>query len=252
MATEKNTTWGARSKKTSVIALGLVAILAGVAVAFFLTQKKYPNNKALGGTLTVDATLPLDFTGDELYPTTTGPTGPSDSKAAAEDSFDIDNNNEVTAKYELFATCEECIEDPVEKQACDDTQPPDDPNTPVNENTDPTLNDPNSPACKTYQARLDKINQWERLYVKIEQVVPAGKIGTTEVPDPLNEGSRTTKYQGRLADLKPIAPADLGQIAPDGTSLYEVTLWLDNDPNNAQPQAVTSIWEFFVNAKTPV
>jgi len=251
MATETNKTWGARSKKTSVVALGLVAILAGVAVAFFLTSKKFPNNRALGGTLTVDATLPLDFTGEELYPTTTTPTGPSDDKAAAEDSFDIDNNNEVTAKYELFATCEECIDDPVEKAACDATQPADDPTTPVDESQDPTLNDPNSQACQTYQARLNKINQWERLYVKIELVDPATRIGTTDVTVPTT-GKRTQKYNGRLADLKPLAPADLGQIQPDGTALFEVTLWLDNDPNNAQPQAVTSIWEFFVNAKTPV
>lgn len=221
MATENKQTWGNRSKKTSVVALGLVAILAGVAVAYFLTTQKYAGNRALGGTLTVDATLPMDFTGQELYPTPTTGTGatsaPSDSNAAATDDFTVTNNNAVKATYQLFATCEECIEDPADTQEQAD-------------------------------ARAAKRSQFERLYIRIYK--PNNTADDIPVIAP---GKDDVKYAGRLADLTPDSPAVLGVIDPDGGEAnYLVQLWLDNDPNNAQPQGIENIWEFFVSAKTPV
>lgn len=141
MATENKQTWGARSKKTSVMALALVAILAGVAVAYFLTSQKFGNNRALGGTLSVDATLPMDFSDEALYPVN----DPGTNDAYAEKEFTVTNNNSVDVTYQLFATCEECIPDPAE--------------TP-----------------EAAAARADKTDQFNNLYVRIFIPASTGAI----------------------------------------------------------------------------
>jgi len=236
MATEIKQTWGRRSKHTSVVALGLVAVLAGVAVAYFLTRERFGDNRALGGTLTVDSTLPVDFTGHALYPTNTAANAPADSSAVAADEFTITNNNTVNATYSIFATCEECIEDPDEVAACTAT------------------GNPKSAECQAVQRRKDKDAQFKQLYVKISRIVPPGQLpgelGGGD--DPLKPERSEQKYAGRLADMTPDNPKDLGMIDPTVTAQYDVELWLANDPANAQPQGVENDWEFFINAKTPV
>jgi hypothetical protein len=227
MATEiiTQTNWGSRSKRTSVIALGLVAILAGVAVAYFLTSQKYGGNTAIGGTLTVDATLPLDFSGQPLYPTNAADGG----EAAVEQLFTITNNNTVQVKYQMLATCEECIPDPAD--------------TPDQAN-----------------ARAEKANQFNHLKVTINTDPP--KTCPTLGVDPAQDAAyvanaqkaaadqcKTYLYRGYLKDMT--VPVELGTIAAGDSGDYTVNLWLEN-VNEVQPQGIQNIWEFLVNAKTPV
>ena len=214
MATENKQTWGARSKKTSVIALGLVAILAGVAVAYFLTSQKFGNNRALGGTLSVDATLPMDLSEDPLYPVN----GTTTSDQHAEDEFTITNNNSVDVTYLLFATCEECIPDPADTEAA-------------------------------ATARANKADQFNNLFIRIYKPSETclGNLPVDELCNP----SEQEVHQGKLADLTPTNPANLGEIGDGDDVTYTVRLWLQNDDTRAQPQGVENIWEFFVNAKTP-
>lgn len=217
MATETKKNWGQRSKKTSVVALGLVAILAGVAVAYFLTSEKFAGNKAVGGQLTVDATLPLDFTEGALYPTNAN--GTADY---ADQDFTVSNLNTVRVGYQLFATCEECIPNPADTPA-------------------------------QAAARADKIDQFNNLYVRIAETPGATCGPETVITDKIPGATAcgTPIYSGRLADLKADTPANLGQIPAGGDKTYNVRLWLKNDPTRAQPQGVENIWEFFINAKTP-
>lgn len=208
-----------RSKRTSVIALGLVAILAGVAVAYFLTSQKFAGNRAVGGQLTVETTLPLDFTSEYLYPTSPAPTvafpdnitntidpPPAHEFAALDQDFGIDNNNTVKVRYFLWATCEECIENPGD--------------TP-----------------EQAAARADKRDQFNNLWIEI---TPIGG----------SSGAETKKV--RLADLNPNNRYNLGDINAETPADYNMKLWLQNDPTRAQPQNVESIWEFIIDARTPV
>jgi hypothetical protein len=212
MATEKKQSWGTRSKRTSVVALGLVAILAGVAVAYFLTSQKFANNQAVGGSLTVDATLPIDFTDEPLYPTTKT----NSDYQFAEKEFTITNNNSVNTRYQLFATCEECIPDPADTPAAAD-------------------------------ARAQKDDQYKNLMIKIFDPAPPSTPPGSIISPPKEK----VYYEGKLSDLGPTTPADLGIINTDTDHTFTVRLWLENDATRAQPQAVQNIWEFFVNAKTP-
>jgi len=216
MATEMKTTWGHRSKKTSVVALGLVAILAGVAVAYFLTSAKFAGNRAVGGQLTVDATLPIDFSETALYPTNS-----DGAQDFSDQDFTVTNLNSVKVTYSIFATCEECIPNPAD--------------TP-----------------EQAAARNEKIDQFNNLYIDI-QTSPAPTCGPeTTVTNALDLTTCGAPiYHGKLADLKPETPAQLGEIAADDEQTYTVKLWLKNDATRAQPQAVENIWEFFINAKTP-
>jgi hypothetical protein len=222
MATNKNTTWGSRSKRTSVIALGLVAILAGVAVAYFLKSQKFTNNKAVGGQLTVDATLPLNFEDTPLYPTDAADGG----EAAVAKVFTLTNNNTVAVDYKMFATCEECIPDPAV-----DTTP------------------------DAQKARQDKIDQFNDLMVEISvDGYTCPTFDPTKNPDPnllVGNNCKSYIYQGKLSAMGPNNKQDLGKVADGDSQDYEVRLWLQNDPNNEQPQQVENIWEFFIDAKTP-
>ncbi len=235
MNTQASTGWGSRSKRTTVIALGLVAVIAGVAVAYFLTSQKFAGNKALGGTLTVDATLPMDFTDETLYPTSPDPAGPTltgdtadyideeingapeSNWSYAEKEFTIDNNNPVDVTYELYATCEECIPDPADTE-------------------------------EAAAARADKADQFNNLFVRIYK---PGETCTIPAVDLTCSASESEVHSGKLSEMTADNPAQLGNI-PDGEEVtYTVRLWLQNDETRAQPQGVQNIWEFFVNAKTP-
>jgi hypothetical protein len=217
MANNKQS-WGTRGKRTSVIALGLVAILAGVAVAYFLTLQKFENNYAKGGELTVNAEgLPLDFTGDPSCHTPTGtaanpdtcetlfPTnGGASDPAAKTENFAISNENPVETSYIMYATCALCA------------------------------------------VNADEQNQFDHLMVQIKGVSTATGLACVPSCPPV-----TTYYTGRLADLTADNFANLGKVASGATTTYAVTLWLANDQDNVQPQKVLSNWEFFVGATLP-
>lgn len=233
-------TWRNRSKRASVIALGLVAALAGVAVAYFLTDKPFPGNYARGGELQVENDvdgLPIDFTGggascqtasgssvssdscELLYPTnnTTDADGPkaSDSAAELKETFTITNNNPVKAAYVLSASCPTC--------------------------TDPTL-------YASPQAFDDAVNQWDHLYVRVIKKAPAaGTIPTCFTDCPTDD----VVYAGRLADMT--TAVNLGAISPGTTNTvtYDVVLWLANDPQQVQPQKILTNFEFKVGATLP-
>lgn len=226
MATDTIQTWGQRSKKTSVIALGLVAILAGVAVAYFLTTQAFENNIAKGGALTVEADgLPIDFTGggttchtptgaaapeqcDVLFPTNAADGG----DAALTDGFTISNGNPVETSYILYATCPGC--------------------------TDTTLGD-----------QAQQADQYSNLMVRItETVADPGATNPCTLTQTCPEGEEY--YLGRLADLTASNFANLGKISASGSRGYEVRLWLANT-DTEQPQTVLSNWTFHVGATLP-
>jgi hypothetical protein len=201
-----------RSKRTSVVALGLVALLAGVAVAYFLTSAKFAGNKAVGGQLTVDVTgLPADFSSEPLYPTTK-----NGSDDFATQLFSVTNNNTVPVTYKLFATCEECIPDPADT--------------------------PDEAA-----ARQKKIDQFNNLYVEISLESPPAcpTLDSLQNKCPVNP-----HYKGRLADLTPANKMSLGNYEDGASGDFEVHLWLNN-VDSEQPQQIQNIWEFFVDAQTP-
>jgi hypothetical protein len=228
MATEN--TWRTRGKRTSVVALALVAILAGVAVAYFISTQDFANNYAKGGTLSVDQTgLPLDFTSatgdanchqptgtpdgdgcDTLFPVD-ATTASSASGASKSADFSITNNNPAATTYLLYATCPGC--------------------------SDTTLAD-----------HADQLDQYNHLMINISDkkapITDASWIGQQLTPG-------KTYYEGPLAALTAAHPAVLKQLSSAGSQDYTVTLWLLNDPNNVQTQAVLSNWTFSISARTP-
>jgi hypothetical protein len=208
------------------MALGLVAILAGVAVAYFLTEVKYTNNQAVGGNLTVESSLPLKFT-DPLYPVN----NPDTDGGYSEQTFNITNNNTVPVDYKMFADCAECA-------------------IPAGTSATP--------------AQQDKINQYNHLYIQIDSL---GTNGTaTPCQDPYKTinplGGPVTKglfpcpvplYRGALSQMDATRKVSLTPTALAKTSAqdFRVRLWLQNDAGQVQPQQVTNVWEFFLDAKTP-
>jgi hypothetical protein len=219
MASETTQSWGRRGKRTSVIALGLVAALAGVAVAYFVAETTVPDNLAKGGTLSVNTDLPMNFTGgtatDCATPTGTGTTGTScdtlyplttttkPSSGAASDSFTVTNNNAVKVAYTLYATCTFCVQNP------------------------------GSPEDQ----------QFQNLYIDIRK--PAGPSSPTDALNP----PATPVYSGKLADLNADNIKTLDTVNPGADQVYDVTIWLHDD-GTAQPQNVLNNWEFVVDAKT--
>jgi hypothetical protein len=226
MATEMTMTWGGRSKRTSVVALGLVAILAGIAVAYFLTSEKFAGNTAIGGTLTVDTTLPLDFTSQALYPTDEN--NPSED-AVVEQLFTITNNNTVAVQYQMFATCEDCIPDPADTPA-------------------------------EAEARAERKDQFDHLMVEITSDPPrqcqAFPFNAAELI-PNSPKCTAYVYKGHLAAMT--APVTLttggstnANTVPAGEAHdWSVKLWLAN-VDAEQPQGIQNFWEFHINATTPV
>jgi hypothetical protein len=228
MATEN--TWRTRGKRTSVVALALVAILAGVAVAYFISTQNFANNYAKGGTLSVDQSgLPMDFTSATGDPNCHQPTGTADpdscdtlfpvdattassaGTAAKKADFSITNNNPAATTYLLYASCPGC--------------------------SDTTLAD-----------QADQLDQYNHLMINISDkaaAFPAGTIAT------LTGSTPKTYFEGHLADLTAAHPAVLKQLTSAGSQDYEVTMWLLNDPQNVQTQAVLSNWTFSVSARTP-
>lgn len=230
MATDTQQTWGQRSTKTSVIALALVAILAGVAVAYFLTTRSFTENFAKGGELTVNADMDLDFTGggatcqtptgtaapdgcNVLYPTNDA-NGGTDGAALVE-TFTITNDNPVKTSYILWATCPGC--------------------------TDTTLVD-----------AAQQLDQYDSLMIKIDQV-PTPATGITAITCGIGSSCPTNVevYNGLLSAMTAADYANLGEIVAGGSKAFKATLWLSNDVDNVQPQMVLSQWTFHVGATLP-
>ncbi|HZQ26547.1 MAG TPA: hypothetical protein VFA94_02505 [Acidimicrobiales bacterium] len=226
--------WTRFSKRTGGVALGLVAILSGVAVAYFLTETTYAGNTAVGGQLTVSSNLPLVWT-DPLYPIN----NPDTDGGAYSQTMTITNNNTVPVDYKMFASCNEC----------------------------------NVPAGTTpSQAQADKIDQFNNLYVEIDEMPQTACTPPNSVVNPLG-GPTTTGlfpcpgpiYRGPLSGMDATHKQSLTQganaCAHEGTAAcplpaggsrdFRVRLWLKNDPGRAQPQSVQSIWEFFLDGQTP-
>jgi len=241
METHSTTTWRARGKRTSVIALGLVAILAGVAVAYFLSTVEFAGNMAKGGNLTVDTgkSLPIDFTGggtacqtpegtdvpsscNVLFPTnnssdSNGPT-PATASAAISKPFTIKNGNTVDTAYIIYATC----------PLCTDT---------------------------TNAGAAHMLDQYNHLYVRItKDKTPDSELapGVAGCLDPAIQcNTDTVEYSGALSKLTAGAAAKLGTITHGTSQTYHVLLWLSNDANEKQPQTVLSNWSFWVGATLP-
>jgi hypothetical protein len=82
----------------------VLSLLVGVALAFFITDKTFANNAVAGGNLTVTADdLPLDFNGDQVFPT-----DPKNPDFTVKDNFSLTNENPVTVSYLLSAKCGNC------------------------------------------------------------------------------------------------------------------------------------------------
>ncbi|HZQ26548.1 MAG TPA: hypothetical protein VFA94_02510 [Acidimicrobiales bacterium] len=146
MATDPKHGWRVRSKRTMALAVGLVGILIGVAVAYFLTEASFAGNTASGGQLTVTSSLPIDFTSNPLYPVN-NPGGTTAGSAPG--TFTIDNNNTVTVDYTLYATCVQCA---------------------VPNGTTPS------------RAQADQIDQFNNLWVRITNATGATGAGTWDAP----------------------------------------------------------------------
>jgi hypothetical protein len=271
MGTEsQQTVWRRRSKRTTATALGLVAILAGIAIAYFLTNKTYTNNLAKGGNLSVDSNLPLNFTG---YDGTTDANGnPSGDTAYCMSASGTpagvpqkDANNNVTG-YDA-SKCETLYPTNSDGTAGAPTAAIERDLTVTNKNSVDVAY--NMFATCTYCVQNPtsaEATQFSQLYVLIQDPKPASKpldslgnlAGTQCSTVTFGMANCPTKpyYVGPLSGLDGTDgahKANLGTITTAaGDHTYEVYIWLKNDPNNAQAQNVLSNWEFVVGAQTPV
>lgn len=279
MASETTQVWRRRSKRTTATALGLVAILAGIAVAFFLTNKTYANNLAKGGNLSVDSNLPLNFTGydGQTVDANGNPSGPTATCMAPTGTpagvQQKDAQGNLIDKYDA--------------SMCDTLYPTNDDGssaapsaaierdlTITNNNTVDVVYEMFATCTYCVQNPTSKeAQQFSQLYVRIQD--PPGTAKTLD-PGLKNNGtvcgsSNPAKsifspgfvtcptapyYVGLLSGLDGsdgAHKAHLGTVPTStGEKTYEVYIWLKNDPANEQPQNVLSNWEFVLGAKTPV
>lgn len=228
-----DTTTRGRARRVGGIAAGFIALLAGVAVAYFLTANDFGGNSATGGTLTVTSSLdsdPLNYGGTGLYPTSE--TDPSNTKT---DTFSITNNNPVQVTYQLTAACAEQAAGQAGRDAGA------------------------TPCDPTEQA------QYEDLYIEIRDVAGQDDLGPMdeseiegqdEVCNPLESAADlctdaptpVVHYSGYLSEL-----IDAGniEIAAGQAKNLEAELWLVNDENAEQAQGVVTPFVITVSAKTP-
>lgn len=105
---QKRTTDKARRRRRlAALSAGVAAIFLGIAIAFFLTNQTFGNNTVTGGTLVVSQSgLPLDFGGDDVYPTSK-----DNPSYTVDDTFSLRNDNDVSISYQLTANCFNCSTD---------------------------------------------------------------------------------------------------------------------------------------------
>ena len=206
--------WTRRSKRTTAMALGLVAVLAGVAVAYFLTTYTSAGNAAKGGQLTVTVDgLPLNFTDTPLYPTDAA----SPQQKATKD-FGLKNENPVSVSYEIYAACPVCQPDPTDTAA---------------QATD----------------RANQLDQFNNLYVKIYTQASGGGI---PILAPATDTVWYTGKLSELTPDKHTKLSPPGGASANQTDFttYKVDLWLANT-DYKQEQNVVNDWTFFIDARTP-
>ena len=228
-----DTTTRGRARRVTGIAAGFVALLAGVAVAYFLTANDFGGNSATGGTLTVTSSLdadPLNYGGTGLYPTSE--TDPSNTKT---DTFSITNNNPVQVTYELTAECAE--------QAAGQAG-----------------RDAGSTPCDAAE-----LAQYDDLFIEIRSIAGDPDLGPIDeselegqdefcnpaesVLETCEDGTPSTVYySGYLADL--VAEGNIAIPAGQAKNL-EAEIWLVNDENAEQAQGVVTPFVLTVSAKTP-
>lgn len=104
-----------RGRRIGGVAIVLIALLVGVAFAFFITRQTFANNTVTGGSLKVTSEgLPLDFAGKPVFPTTA-----KNPSYTVKDEFKVTNNNPVVTGYLLSAACSECGNGGPKKQQFD-------------------------------------------------------------------------------------------------------------------------------------
>jgi hypothetical protein len=180
------------------------AILAGVAVAYFLARGEVNNNRVTGGTLVAATFDPLTFGDERLFPTDDDRGG----QAAVEDSFELENTNPVRVSFDLVVRCDR-EEFPTGHAACDEPG-----------------------------------NQFDNLMIEIsDPPAPPGLLpGIPPRPAP------TVHYSGPLSGL--IAGEFRVVLEAGAARTFDVRMWLRNI-NEEQPQNVTTVWTFLVEARTP-
>ncbi len=98
------------------IAAIVASVLAGVAIAYFLTDQTFQGNNVTGGTLTVSSDgFPLDFGGENVYPT-----DKDNPTYTVDDDFRLSNQNQVSIDYLLSARCANCGTSTTAQQQFDD------------------------------------------------------------------------------------------------------------------------------------
>ncbi|MGH2760128.1 MAG: hypothetical protein ACRDKJ_11280 [Actinomycetota bacterium] len=96
-----------KRRRLAALAAGVATIFIGIAIAFFLTNQTFGNNSVTGGSLVVSQTgLPLDFGGDKVYPTSK-----DNPTYIVDDTFSLNNDNDVAISYLLTANCFNCSTD---------------------------------------------------------------------------------------------------------------------------------------------
>lgn len=168
-------------RRSPGLVAALVAVLAGVAVAWFLASQDFGGNSASGGTLTVDSNLATDqlafgssAAGQGMYPTNDEGTIATQYKV---DSFNITNNNPVTVSYDLAARCG--LKDPGKR----------------------TVEDPAAPVTP---CDADQLAQFEQIFVAIRQgstVVYQGPLADLQ-PDALAQAITIDAGQAKTFNVR--------------------------------------------------